>query len=276
MSNNVYELFYLLLGISPQDREDALNEYMNVAIEKEDYSFETGLLGGGWLIALCANKGFMIMNVDEVLFDLDDNLYKIAIKIVTTDKINIDELLYFITYYRERIKNRESKHNFFRNFSHHEILKLLVLQIKKWMKEANYPSNNLLLTKAILILTSLFHDGFNESKVEDIFYEKMEYLIEQFESKKRFDKIDLESLYYLLFSAKQYRNPFWIEKIERLISNNFLDNDRMYNLRRINQLFLQKDSKKMLCTFWDKNLGELGVFCSINLFILYNSLKEHA
>ena len=265
--NNIYNLYYIFFDSSLKRSEEILEEYIYFAIEKGDYTFETGLLGAGWFISFLVNQDLITLDVDEVLFDLDDNLYKIAIKLIVTDKIAINELLSFIAYYKERIKNSINNHNFFRSFGNHEIMKMLIHRLGTWMNEISSQSTTLPLTKAILILSSLFQDGFNESEIDVVFYDKIEFLIRQFESKIiSFNEIDLESLYYLLFSARLYRNPCWIKKIEGLISKNITESTRVKKLKIINSFFLREEHSQAIYLLQNKKFGDLSVFCSINLF----------
>ncbi|WP_223583052.1 hypothetical protein [Sphingobacterium sp. GVS05A] len=218
---DIYDIVDLYLnGERYEDAEICFEGFIEVALEKEDYSFANGLLGAGWLISYLIKHGFIDEDPDDLLHDFDDNIYKIAIKAVVSNATSISELLELICYYQERIQNKPIKYNIFRSFIQREILKLLV---DKMLKIVTSDTRKILrqeLSSILLKLSYLVMNGYQESDIEEILYSKMECLITHYQSTKTVESAaDIDTLYNLLLTSRQYNNPYWSKQITNLLAD---------------------------------------------------------
>lgn len=194
-----------------------LDSFIELAIEKNDYSFSSGLLGAGWLMSYLHQEEFIKEDIDELLYDFDDNFYKIAIKVIVDENTLLDDLFDIITYHQQRIQNKLSKHNFHRRFALYETMKLLTEKLRIKLLYGNlsyYEVSRILLKMSYLNYTCL-----NEKDIEGPFYKNMENLISYYQQIKLHHIVDndVEILCYLLLTSKQYVNPYWVTCIEELL-----------------------------------------------------------
>lgn len=227
MSN--YELLYLFVSDNDNQitNEQLLENWLNDVLLREDYSFDSGLLGLGWMICYLIHEEYLEGNADEILEDIDDTIYKLTIKEVISEEINIENLIQFMTYYQQRLTYK-SEENYFRRFSHLECLKLLVEKGNQYLKENNdlQKSVDLLLKYSFLVKTCMY-----EELVEAYFYKSIEDALDQLE----LDGIDdIESVLKLGLAIKQYEHPYWEEKIQYIISKCYLHDRLIWNSIYIN------------------------------------------
>lgn len=196
---------------------ELLDSWTNEVVLKSDYDFENGIIGLGWLLAFLAQKGKLEGDIDDILYDVDDNVYKITIKAVLEDQFDIDELLTLVNYYGQRLEHKEPSRHFYRNFPHFECMKLLLGKLNTYLLSTPLDKKTICIKSDILLKYSyLLKIGFVESLVEKALYKATEELINYFEhwdNKCGFEVDVLLALTKLLYSVTQYRNPFWMEKV---------------------------------------------------------------
>lgn len=224
---NVYELLdSFIKNNDREENEKLLDIFVEKAIIAEDYTFSTGLMGIGWLIAYLSYHDILQIDVDDILYDFDDNIYKITVNKITNRETKIDELINLITYYQQRLQNKSHKHNFYRKFALTECLMLLVNKLKELLEINDRQLSPYDLSKVMLKVSYLAITCINEKDIEDIYYKYMENLIYHYTSNhENLTILDMESLYYLLFSAKQYRNPYWSKSIEGILASITIKNE---------------------------------------------------
>src|SRR5690606_21640352 len=86
-------------------------------------------IGAGWLLSFLHQQEIIKDDIDELLYDFDDNFYKIAVKIVVDDSASLNELLDIISYQQQRIQNKSNAYNFHRRFSLFETIKILTKKL---------------------------------------------------------------------------------------------------------------------------------------------------
>ncbi|MBB2951297.1 hypothetical protein [Sphingobacterium sp. JUb56] len=248
--DSIYNILELFINKSSKDKSQLqLDNFINKAIENNDYSFSTGLLGAGWLVAYLHQMEILTDDIDELLFDFDDNFYKIAINAIVVESTTLCETLEIINYFQQRIQNRQIKFNFYRRFVLFEIIKLLNEKLVNMIS-----LKSLIISDSVKILLKfsyLIKTFINEKDLGNVFYSKTEELILHFQNKKIFDNTDLENIYILLIACIQFGNPHWVKTIRNLLPKvNNSSESLLSFLRMIVQLMIQ-DSKRAKIGFKD-------------------------
>lgn len=216
---NTYSLLSLYLQSSSNSNlsHDLLERWANDIIKKNDYTFKNGIIGLGWLVDFLIQNGYMFGDANEILEDVDDNLYKFSIKISLEEPPNIDMLLELITFYQQRITNKKSTTQFYRSFTHFECLKLLLSRLNRFLLDSPVNSRTSpLKINTVLKYSFLMKSWLTESLVEEAFYTSIESLIPYLEdlSEEIGYIVDLEvDVLKLLACVVQYQNTYWIEKL---------------------------------------------------------------
>lgn len=200
-----------------------LDDWASEVVQNEDYGFENGLLGLGWLIGYLIQEKYINGNADEVLEDIDDMLYKLTIVEILCPETNITRLLHFVSYYQQRIQY-PSKTHFFKQFTHIECMKLLLEKLNEYLLEDSLklPED---ISKQIHIVhkfSYLFKTCITEELVEEGFYVTMERLIVFFEDLERPQKYQ-EQIARLYIVARQYANPYWEVKLKAILERIMVD-----------------------------------------------------
>ncbi len=107
----------------------------------KDYSFENGITGFGWLVAFLHQKKYLNINSDEILEDVDDQIYKITLADLGQDEPSIDKILGLVNYFLIRHRNNNVGENYYRKFAHSECLNLifnyLITYSENWIRDTN-------------------------------------------------------------------------------------------------------------------------------------------
>lgn len=213
---NVFGILYNALYLQNKDEvEIDLDALMLVAIEQDDYSFDCGLLGLGWLITFLVQLEYFELDVEEVLYDFDDNMYKLAMKAIADRESQIDHLFELIVYFQQRLQSKINYNNFYRRFSLYECLRLLIEKLTKTISEDQISIFQ--LSKVSCKMSYLIKTCLNEREIEVIYYDQMEFLISCFEKKSHLTELETQALCYTLLSANQYKNPFWEMRLEHVL-----------------------------------------------------------
>lgn len=188
---NVYEVLQQILA-KPKERSNAydfiiIEEYAEEVLRKEnDLSFETGLLGLGWIIAYLIREEYLDLDGDDILYDIDDNLYKLCIKEVAVKHFDVNRLIHFVSYYQERIQYKSSA-VFYRRFTHDECMKLLIEKLNSFL--TNLQDNDFLdnispIVNVIWKFSYLKVISINNKLVDDKIIETIGRLVECLEQKE--------------------------------------------------------------------------------------------
>ncbi|WP_140937585.1 hypothetical protein [Sphingobacterium lumbrici] len=197
---------------------ELLDEWAEQVVESEDYGFERGLLGLGWLIAFLIDKEFMSGDPDEILEDIDDAIYKLAIKEILEKDTSVDKVLDFITYYQQRLVNKAPTAHFYRRFVHFESMKLLLEKLNAFLLEGTV-SNATISDKVEIVVKYSFltKTCVSESLVEEAFYTTIEKVLDFLEEAENLDVHTLD-IAKLLLCVQQYDNPHWVSRLSKLLN----------------------------------------------------------
>lgn len=215
-TSDIYHLLHDFMTTNNNDKlQVELDNFIAKAIQNDDYTFATGLLGAGWLFAYRHQHRMFAGDIDEFLYDFDDNFYTLAIqKIVKTDSC-IDDLLPLIDYYQQRLQNSSISYNFYRRFTLFEMMKLLVdklISICLSGRSTCGEQIRILLKLSYLNLTCL-----SEKEIEMCYYTKTEELISYYQNLHDLSLEDRENLKWLLLTSAQYANPYWVDQIKTML-----------------------------------------------------------
>lgn len=216
--SNTFEIFhtYLTSANNDSDKQQLLDEWSERVLVRGDYSFEYGLLGLGWLIGFLIDNGHIEGDADEILEDIDDNVYKLTIKEVLDKNLNVEALLGYVTYYQQRLAYKSSDH-FYRRFTHFECIKLILEKLNKFLLEIPAISKDIVQQKISVLLkySYLLKTCVSESLVEEAFYHAIEELIETLEQSKNSDSYQKE-IAMLHICVQQYEHPCWESQVREL------------------------------------------------------------
>lgn len=195
-----------------------IEEYAEKVLATEDYSFETGLLGLGWLIAYLIRTEYLEGDGDEILYDIDDTLYKFCLKEVMREEINIDNLLSFIAYYQERLQY-ESSAGFYRRFTHFECMKLLVQRLNEHLDQALANNDRSIIIQSIPILLKysyLLKGCVDKKLIEPHFHACIEQLIDMLKRNPALLSDNKAELGKLMVCFVQSENLYRIQELEHI------------------------------------------------------------
>lgn len=215
------DILYSFILLSPAERNDQLlDNWAAEVIAENKYGFEDGLLGLGWLVAYLIETNHIEADADEILEDIDDTIYKLTIREIMNEYTDTNNLLQFVSYYQQRLQY-QSKAHFYRRFTHFECLKLLIEKLNTSIstKEPILVKDTGELTNIMLKYSYLIKTCMSEKLVEQHFYATIEQLISLFEQE---DNIlgNEQALAKLLICAKQYDNPYWVDKLRSICIQN--------------------------------------------------------
>lgn len=220
ISQSTLDMLYLYhSSASEEEKIQKLDAWISTVIASNDYGFDRGLLGLGWLISYLIQEELMEGDADEILEDVEDVLYKLTIKEIVHPEYRVSELLYFATYYQQRLEYK-SKAHFYRRFTLFESLKLIIEKLNKFLmseEDTAAPSRIKDQVDIVLKYSYLSKKIIGEKLIEEAFYPAVESLIDFFEDQKCLDGYT-EEFAKLYLCVKQYEHPHWEEKIQSIYS----------------------------------------------------------
>lgn len=178
----------------------------------EDYSFENGITGFGWLIAFLHREKYLHINSDEILEDMDDQVYNVMFVYLGQDESNIDQLLGLVNYFLMRHRNNNMGESYYRKFAHSECLNLLFNYlfnyIENCIRDTHITPYDFNVCCKILLKLGYSSEYISFKNINDQLIEFHIHFILFYEAKiitsNDFEKeIYTEGLLYLLLSAKQ-------------------------------------------------------------------------
>ncbi|WP_336702149.1 hypothetical protein [Chryseobacterium indologenes] len=201
----------------------------------DDYSFENGVTGFGWLIAFLHQEGCLHINSDEILEDVDDQIYKMTLAGLGQDEPSIDQILGLINYFLIRHRNSNVGENYYRKFAHLECLNLLfnylISYIENCIRDRHITFYEFNICCKILLKLGYSTEYISFKNVNDHLIEFHIHFILFYEAKIIISKdsekeMYTEGLLCLLLSAKQ-------KKYE------ILEQRLLYIIKKAGKLFLQ-------------------------------------
>jgi hypothetical protein len=221
---NTYAILaqYLFSEDNNRPSDEVIELWMTEIVSMDQYTFSDGIIGLGWLVSFLIQNGYIAADVDEILENVDDNIYKFTIKTILEEQPDIDQMLGLVTFYQQRIANKESKASFYRNFSHFESLKLLLKKLNDFLLSHTITHQNLSINIGVILKYGyLIQSEVRDPLMEEVFYSKTEQLIVYFEALSSVTITNEILLDLLKFAAgiKQYHQPYWAEKINAVYLN---------------------------------------------------------
>jgi len=218
VQQDTFDIFYRYISSCSEDREEELlDNWSSTVLSTNDYSFESGLLGLGWLIAFLIENDYIEGDADEILEDIDDTVYKLTIREVLEPTTNVTSLLYYSTYYQQRIQYK-SNAPFYRRFAHFECMKLLLEKLNSFLLESSDFTSSSILSDQIQVVLKysyLTKTCINEELVDEAFYTTVERLLDFFEHQQNPAKFE-DELAKLYICIRQYENPHWIDRFDHI------------------------------------------------------------
>lgn len=222
---------YLYSGNAFHHAEKQLDLLSEKIIQGTDFSFDRGISGIGWMVGYLAKIGILNVNTDDILEDMDDELYKDTLVLLSNGRFDINSYLGRLNYYQSRHFVEGNHRDPYRHFIHFECLKLLVSKLSEYLNTLNTREvlNFQEMGEASLIITKfsyLMDMSIGEKLFETAFYSIMEKACEQLKCiEKEVDKgenhlvsLYLESTLMLYLSAWIYGNPHWSLPLEQIFS----------------------------------------------------------
>jgi hypothetical protein len=234
----------------------------------EDYSFENGITGFGWLIAFLHQEKYLHINSDEILEDVDDQIYKMTLADLGQDEPSIDQILGLVNYFLIRYRNNNIGENYYRKFAHLECLNLLfnylISYIENCIGGIHITFYEFNICCKILLKLGYSTEYLSFKNVNDRLIEFHIHFILFYEAKiitsNDFEKeIYIEGLLYLLLSAEQKKYEILEQRllcIGKKAGELFLQHFmyKIYSKRKFDYSLLQ--SKKLLFI-----LTNLKIYC---------------
>lgn len=176
-----------------------ISEYIS---KSEDYSFETGIVGFGWLVAFLYQEKLLEINSDEILEDFDDQIYRITIAEVAKNDLDIPVLLGLMNYHIIRHRNKNPNEIYFRKFVHSECLNLIVAKVFEFINKKVFSEQlleNESKTLCLILLKCSYCFEYFRHKDMEMLIQYIAPLIVYFEKQKNKEnkyKKELSLLYY--------------------------------------------------------------------------------
>lgn len=286
-------LLYLLYR-SSSDKQlseaalEMLNSVSDSIANEEQLDFANGIAGIGWAVEWIAQNGFLEINTNEILEEIDDALYKSVVfgsdKNISLANGTLGKLLFFLSRYKSRNPNTHRLKNIF----HEECLVLLsddlhekLLSDTGILKKEKLSENDLLnIGHLIYFFSDFLWTRVNEPTVEEALYEIVKFADKYIEESIDVHNINhsllfLSCCYYL--SGRNHIHDYWQEraiKFIRLLSNSeIVENSKRNKLMPINKIlsnYILKEKTNQISNFDDE---DYIAFSSLNgKFLLYSLL----
>jgi len=211
----------------------------------DDYSFMDGLMGIGWGIELISQFNYLKVNTNEVLEDLDDEIYKLILynksENISLEKGTLGKILY--TY--RRIKSIGGKSDFYRDTVLLECLMLSIDELYEYLIDnRNSPlkkrlveqdSENLAqLSQCLIMLMKLYPMNFNYV-VEEMLLRIMSSTEELFDDLTSVEGTDIKKFLMPINAFNQaghiFRNNNWKNTFNSFLTkNNCITDISLFNL----------------------------------------------
>lgn len=253
-------LLYLISRYNQQDglKDNALTllDEISDEIANIDYlGFANGLAGIGWAVEWTAQNGFLEINTDEILDDIDNTLYKSVVYSPDKDISLASGTLGKMCFFLSRYKSNNLHTHRLKRICHEECLILLTDDLyEKVLGEEGLIKNEYLANDDLINLGHLiyFISDFLRLKVNEVTVEKLlnrtlqfvDHLIEGYCNNRTTSERDimvqfLSICYY--FAGKNHKHNFWQQRALNLLkiilpSYSEVDNSRLSDLTILNSL----------------------------------------
>lgn len=216
-----------------------LDEISEQIASVQELNYSQGLAGIGWAIEWIKQNGFMEINTDEVLEDIDDILYKAVLfaqdKTISLSAGTLGKAVYFL----KRFESKNPGTHRYKTISHQECLVLLTDEINEAVigekgllhqfDGGDIPAKEQLLdlSHTIIFLSKIYYHKINAEIVERSLYALIKYaasILDEFSDKGKIfghtneeceDFIYVAYAYYTAGFKLKYEN--WQQKGQRYI-----------------------------------------------------------
>ncbi|AZB19194.1 hypothetical protein EG352_16135 [Chryseobacterium indologenes] len=212
--------------------ESILNTIAESISQSDDYSFENGIIGFGWLVAYLHYQEYIDIDSDEILEDVDDQVYKYTLQIISNSKDETDTLLEIVNYSLIRHLNKNPQELHYRKFIHYECINLIFdifthyLEIS--LNKKNIDPTELHNCCKILLKISYCLEYIKKTEWKKTLLQQLVKIIHHLELNFNKNNYPYEDLLILLLTAKQRKYKLAENKILDLIlscttfSNHFI------------------------------------------------------
>lgn len=184
-----------------------------------DYSFEEGISGIGWMIEYFNQNRLLTINTDDILEQIDDNVYRFALSKLAAKDGQVNELLNLVNYFQLRDQSRNYGRHRYRSFVHKDCIKLISDKLIGYLQDY---SSIAILSQVVLKVSFLLKTYPAEKMLEEAFFESIEFLhtyfLRELNGRESGSNLLPENCYLILLAIKQYHNPYWQEEFEGFLS----------------------------------------------------------
>ncbi|HEY5464675.1 MAG TPA: hypothetical protein VIJ95_15540 [Hanamia sp.] len=241
---------------------EMLNSVSNSIAGEEQLSFENGLTGIGWAIEWIAQNGFLKINTNDILEEIDDAIYKSVVfgsdKNISLSDGTLGKLLFFLSRYKSRNPDTHRLKNIF----HEECLVLLSDDLHEKLlgdggvfKKETLDENDLLnLGHTIYFISTFLWTRINEPTVEDTLYGVVKF-VDNYVDKSINGNIANHALVFLsccyYLAGKNHKQNYWQERAEKFIrrlnsnlaiSENIIHRDKLIVSNKILSNFILEET----------------------------------
>ncbi len=227
-TKDIYTLLYSYITFhNGKEIQNDLDSFIEIALNENDYTLSTGLLGAGWLLSYLHFNEIFNDDLDELLYDFDDNFYLLAVKSVVHPCPILEDLLQVINYFQQRLQNKSISYNFYRRFFLFETMKMLVEKLISL--STSYEMTRSDLARTILKFSYLASTCVSEKDIEECYYKQTEQLITYYQTQEDLLDEDIYNLKLVQLASIQFGNPHWISQISNMLnrgaSPNYTESD---------------------------------------------------
>lgn len=204
-------LYFFLLKNKKKTKQGQrlLNIVAQNIYNSNDYSFENGIVGFGWLIAFLSQEKYIKINSDDILEDFDDQIYKLTLNETSKENINITTLLGLTNYHIIRHRNKNLNEQYYRKFIHEICLNLifekLILYIKDSISKEKVKKKQILSCCQILMRLSYSMNYLNNKMINTILIEYTSFFISYIKNNKLQIKHYKKELLYILITTNNQK-----------------------------------------------------------------------
>lgn len=229
---------------SKEDKKSAkklLNEIGGQISQVEDYSFENGLMGIGWAIEWIAQQKYLKIDTNDVLEDLDDEIYKLILYSKTHHIGLANGTLGRTLYLYKRISTKSSAVDHYRQTSLIESLNLTIDELYDALIADEYSFLNRkmieleedeqeVLRQVLMMLLKLYPLKFNfivNELLGGIANRMNEWIVDLQQVKPT--TFNYSCLYSFLQAGVVLNNKMWVGHVKALLLSKKIDENQLLN-----------------------------------------------
>ncbi|MBV8326861.1 hypothetical protein [Chryseobacterium sp.] len=246
--------------------EDFLCTLAGTLSDLDDYSFERGITGFGWLVSYLHYHHYIGIDSNKILEDIDDQIYRYTLHIIASSKDETETLLEIFSYALIRHLDRNPHDVHYQKYIHHECITLIVNIFTYYLKTSLSKKNlslkefhncckillklsfcleyikktewNLAFKKYLINITSFIRQNYDQNSYP---YEQL--LILLLAAKQRKEDLAETKILELIFSCTSYSGHFILDilKNRSLNTEGLKDHELIFLLTNYNIPFFQNN-----------------------------------